>query len=517
MHKSQVMLYFLAVFVVGVFVASFLTVSSGGILVLLMLGVAALALSVYHKTFGRSAAGIRRRKLGFLAGCLVLVFALGIWRFNTFNADHTFLLQFAGRTAGDKEVATVLRGYVDGEFDSSGLHGRFPFRVKQIVATPYVLKADERILVSAGSFPRYRYGDMLEMRGAVSVPQNFSDFDYVAYLKKDGIRTVMQSPDISTSARPLKLALSERIKVAVHRKIFIMKDAFENSVNRSVAEPAASYINGILSGSRQNISEPVKESFRKTGTTHILAISGYNITIIAQVLLWLFVFVVRRRTAFWFSVAVIIVFTVLTGASASVVRAAVMGLLLAFAGGYGRLYDIKNAVVMAGAVMIFLNPLVLRFDAGFQLSFLAVLGIIYIQPLLQHSMKRLPGLGGVKDILTTTISAQITVLPLALYYFHTFSIAALPANILVLPLVPAAMLLGFIAGIAGMFIGLAGKIAGLAAWAVAAYQLAVIRWLSALPFSSIYISLSRTAFIVVTAAAVILVVRMRKKLARQDE
>ena len=279
--------------------------------------------------------------------------------------------------------------------------------------------------------------------GDLELPQNFTDFDYVAYLKKDSIEMTIFYPKKIEESR-MNLSPAEKTKISIYRNIFIVKNKFQNAINLSVSEPNAAFINGILLGTRQNIPDDLKDAFSKTGTTHILAISGYNIMIISEAILLGLVWFFRRRIAFWISVVVIILFVILTGASASVVRAAVMGLLLSFAHGYGRLYDQKNSIILAGAVMIYHNPLTLVFDIGFQLSFAAVLGLIYLYPWLESRSYKISKLGGMKELILMTLSAQIAVAPLLIYYFGNFSLISLPANILILPFIPAAMLAGFI-------------------------------------------------------------------------
>ena len=126
--------------------------------------------------------------------------------------------------------------------------------------------------------------------------------------------------------------------------------------------------------------------------------------------------------------------------------------------------------------MVFHNPFTLVFDIGFQLSFAAVLGIIYLYPIIDRKLKQVPKAGGFKEILLMTLSAQITVAPLLIYYFGGFSPFSLPTNVLILPFVPAAMFFGFLAGVGGMFFAPLGQVIGYAAWAVTTYQIEVVKF-----------------------------------------
>lgn len=446
MHKSQVFFYLLSAFITGVFFASIFEFSVSIVLVMAVGGVAITALSF-------------KNRYGMLAGFFILVFSAGITRFNYYDSQSGSLVDMAGR-----EVA--ITGYINSEPEIEGNRARF------------VLSAEgERVLITTNAFPRRGFGNKLEVKGELELPQNPTDFDYVTYLKKDGIRTIIFYPkEIKESAVNLKLG--EKIKVTIYRNIFVFKNRFEHAVNLSISEPNAAFINGILLGTRQNIPDDLKGAFSKTGTTHILAISGYNIMIISWAVLGGLIWFFRRRVAFWISVGVIILFVILTGASASVVRAAVMGLLLSFAHGYGRLYDQKNSIILAGAVMIWFNPMVLVFDIGFQLSFVAVLGLIYIFPWFDHVSSKIPEWGKIKELTLMTLSAQLAVAPLLIYHFGGVSAVSLPANILILPLVPMAMLTGFIAGLTGMFIPVVGQLVGYIAWAITSYQIEVVKYLT---------------------------------------
>lgn len=483
MHKSQVLFYLLLAFICGIFIASFLSASQTWILVFLIVAIGLIAISGYLPRTKSAPSGggqrnylVRGSKRGLLAGALFLIFIFGIIRFNSFNLANSILNQFADIEVGGKGMPVTLAGYVDEEPDVNGDKTQLVFKVKELIVPDKTLVINERILIYTNTFPEYKFGDELSVSGPLKTPQNFvEDFDYVTYLKKQNIRTVVSFPKISKKESS-GLGFFEKTKVGLYKKIFGLKNKFELAINKSVSEPNASFINGILLGSRQNIPEEIKEAFNKTGTTHILAISGYNIMIISWAVLTGLVYFFKRRTAFWFSVVIIILFTILTGASASVVRASIMGLLLLFASGYGRLYDSKNAIILAGTAMVFINPFALVFDIGFQLSFLAVAGLIYIYPFLEDKFRKIPELWKLKELTLMTISAQLAVMPLLIYYFHQFSLISLPANILILPFIPFAMFLGFLSGIGGMIFVPAGSLVGFFAWAITTYQIKIIEF-----------------------------------------
>ena len=489
MHKSKLLFFLLAAFICGVFIASFASTSYETILVLFIVGIAVLAVFGYQKTYSAR---------GLYGSILFLALVFGMGRFAQVDLSNGTLVQFADRFIKDKPVQTTLRGYVSGETVLNGQTSQFNFRAREIILPDKVLPVDEVAKVTTRGAVFYKIGDTLEIKGPISRPKNFDPersregsqrastsygieegFDYVKYLKRSGINTVVLFPTVSET-EDLQVGLVTKAAIGFQKTAAMAKNRFEGAVNSSLVEPNASFVNGILLGSRKNIPDDLRETFNKTGTTHILAISGYNIMIISWVVLMGLIFFFKRRVAFWISVGVIIMFVILTGASASVVRAAIMGLILSFAHGYGRLYDQRNSIILAGGIMVFHNPFTLVFDVGFQLSFAAVLGIIYLYPRIDNKLNKIPKLGTLKEITLMTLSAQMAVAPLLIYYFKNFSIISLPTNVLILPFVPAAMFFGFLAGIGGMLFAPLGQLIGYAAWAVTTYQIEVVKFFAAL-------------------------------------
>lgn len=492
MHRSQILLYLTLAFIVGVFAGSFFPISQKTV----WIGSAVFAGLI--AVFFRRDSKVLNPGIVFFA-FLGLFLLFGVGRFNSFNPRQHILEKLAQASAelrnvsGENRFKVAIFGYLDEEPDIRGDSQRLVFKSKVLQSGKRFLPTDESVLVTTGLYPSYGYGQKLVISGELILPQNFSDdrdhnFDYVKYLAKDRIYTLMRYPDIA-EAGGLKLDFWERTKVSFYGKIFAVRRVFENSVKRSLAEPNAAFIGGILLGARSQIPEDLKAAFNRTGTTHILAISGYNITIIAGIISWILLAFLRRQTAFWFSVAGIVVFTILTGAQASVIRAAIMGGLLLYAQKEGRLYGAANGVVFAGAAMVLINPGILRFDIGFQLSFMATLGLIYLAPVLEEKFKTLAGwlpeFFKIRENLTMSISAQIFVLPMILYYFKNLSLVSIPANILILPLIPATMLLGFVTGLAGMIFGPLGQIAGYFTWLLSSLELAVIKILGRPVFAAV--------------------------------
>jgi competence protein ComEC len=167
-----------------------------------------------------------------------------------------------------------------------------------------------------------------------------------------------------------------------------------------------------------------------------------------------------------------------------------MGGLVLLANNSGRIYNPKNSLTLAAFLMVLANPMILRYDVGFQLSFFATLGIIYVAPLLSPYFKKIPNRFNFKETFLMTFSAQLMVLPLLLFYFHNFSLVALPVNIIILPFIPLAMALGFFTGLGGLIWSKLGLIIGALAWLVSSLVLLIVKFFAHLPFASFQVPFS---------------------------
>lgn len=477
LNSAKIFLLVLLAFIAGVGLASFgdipdriAQISFWG------LGMAVVIVGIFNKR--------RAIPLFFILAALA-----GVVRFNITKAHRAQLLEFT-----DVNFPVTLRGYLDAEPQWREKNQLFILRAKEIILPGHRVLIDERILITTNLYPRYSFGKALEIKGKLQKPEAFEDFDYPVYLAKDDIYFLSYFPQIQNCSAPSKkclpkLSWQDKARLFFGRPIFSFKQRFESAISRAVPEPNASFLQGIVLGSRSGMPEGLKEDFRRTGTSHIFAISGWNITVLSQIIGGFFLIFFMRKTAFWFTLGAIGVFVILTGASASVMRAAVMGILVLLARRQGRLYQAVNAIVFAGAIMILINPKVLRFDVGFQLSFLATLGLIYISPLLEEKLSKMREFFGMKESLIATLSAAIAILPVAISHFNQLSLAAIPVNMLVLPVVPWAMLAGFLAGIAGLGYDILGQAFGWIAWLFSAYTIGIIRLFARLPFGSFPLNL----------------------------
>lgn len=258
-----------------------------------------------------------------------------------------------------------------------------------------------------------------------------------------------------------------------------LRRRFESGMLSALPEPMASFAVGLLIGQRSNLSKQVSDNLSTVGLTHVVAVSGYNLTIIisaAYLLLKKF----SKYQATVISIILILLFILFTGTSASIVRAAIVSMLSLWAGFYGRNFKPVLLVLLAAAVTAGWSPSYLWSDIGWYLSFLAFFGILVLAPLWLNRRPNL-SLSTVSVVMTETVAAQLMTTPIIMYIFGEVSLIALPANVLIVPLVPLAMVLSFAAALAGMLVpALAGWIA-LPARLLLTYMLDVVALIAKIP------------------------------------
>lgn len=250
------------------------------------------------------------------------------------------------------------------------------------------------------------------------------------------------------------------------------------------------------------------ENFNITGLTHIIAISGYNITIVIVFILGILRFL-PRKIGFYLAIISVIFFTIFVGASAAVIRAAIMGVLGLIALNKGRQTDTTLAILITATLMITYNPKVLWYDVGFQLSFLAVLGLIYVAPFFEKWFEKIPKTLGLREALMMTLSAQITAIPIILLNFERLSLIAPLANILAAPFIPLAMLFGFIAILVSFVSFKLSLIVGFFAYIFLEIILITAEFLANIPWSSVEIK--NVSIFIVVGYYLVLIIFIYKK------
>ncbi len=339
-------------------------------------------------------------------------------------------------------------------------------------------------MVTADLYPKFQYGDRLLISGLLSKPKNFADaggkiFDYQGYLAKEGIYYQISRPKVTL--------MGSGHGNFVVAKLFALKHAFLKNIGNLIPEPHASLLGGLVVGAKRSLGKNLLEDFRHAGVIHVVVLSGYNITIVAEAIMNFFGFLPSNAGRI-FGALGIILFAIMTGGSATVVRASIMALLVILAKAVSRRYDIIRALLFAGFLMALQNPKILVFDSSFQLSFMSTLALIFVSPLLEKHFSFITEKFGLRSVVVATLSTQIFVLPMLLYKMGELSLVALPVNLLILFAIPSTMFFGFLAGVVGFISGALAFPWAFMATALLSYELWLVEFFSHLPFSFVAVN-----------------------------
>jgi competence protein ComEC len=383
-----------------------------------------------------------------------------------------------------KQTNTTIVGVITDEPDKRPLQTKYTVSVQKMTdasgalhdgVTGNVLITDQR------QWPVFEYGDHVTVHGKLQLPEPIDTFRYDQYLSRYNIYSLMYRGSIS-------LTEEENLSL-ITKHLYRIKTVFESQINTLYPEPHASFMAGLLTGSRKGIPEDRMEDFNKTGLTHIIAISGYNITIVITVIMSA-LFWLPTKLRYGSSIIAIVLFTLFVGASAAVVRAAIMGILGLLALQEGHKTSALLSVLWTALLMISWNPKILWYDASFQLSFLAVIGLIEISPVLEPYLTRVPRTLAMRESLTMTIAAQIAATPLIILLFGRLSLISPITNLLVAPALPLAMLFGFMGTLISFVSMPLGLIISYGGWATLQWVLWVAKIGARIPLASINIQIS---------------------------
>lgn len=397
---------------------------------------------------------VRPGRVAFVWCAVVLCCILGIWRHESAYRASAYALSPAV-IAGEEFEGMIVSfplvrvGDTVMDVDVAGPDGAG--RARLYVRTPH----------------EFRYGDVIRWECAprpVEGSEGWND-----RLLLDGVRFTCQvyaDPEIVAHGRghPARAAL------------FSLKGAVRDAAWRMFPEPESSFLLGLLVGMKDGLPGEMTDAFRNTGTSHILAVSGYNVTQLIEVGVLVFALAyVRRRKSSGLMVLAVIVFACIVGGDASVIRAALMGTVAVLATLFGRRYDSLRSLSVAAALMLAANPLVLHHDVGFQLSFAAVWGLFALAPALYRAVP-----SRFRNVVTKTAvetgAATLATAPIVLHSFGRLPYVGLLANMLILPLIPWAMLFGTAAMTVGVFSWPAAAVPAL----IATYVMRAIGWTATL-------------------------------------
>lgn len=437
-------------FLFGILLRSFVSVNFYFVLFLVLLG----SILIFYFS-------LVKLRWGLIGAVFILTFSFGILRFQMVDVPNPSRFE---SKVGQK---VILFGEIIDE--------------PSIKENSQQLTIDSGILLSTGLDAVYKYGDEINFSGTLKKPENFitdtgKEFDYVNYLRKDGILYVMSYPKIEIISRGNGNFFKNIL--------FSIKEKFLAKINFTINAPENLLMGGLILGEKAAFSQELRQSFVDTGTIHIVALSGYNVTIVAEWIMKLFSFL-PINFAIGAGIFAILLFILMTGASSTAVRAGIMATLALVARATGRNYDIARALLLAGVLMVLFNPFLLVFDVSFQLSFIATVAVIFLAPRIEKYFLWVTDNFKLRDIVSVTTAAYIFVFPFILYKMGNFSLVALPSNILILPFIPFTMMFGFITGFVGLiWYGFAVPV-GFISYLFLHYELGVIGFFANLPFASV--------------------------------
>jgi len=387
----------------------------------------------------------------------VLVLVLGIFRHQTFVFHSTSrpLDRIRGRPEliGGRQAlgARLLESYNDG--------GKI--QLEGIVTSPAVLSgpkqklevkmADGKVLITTNRYPEFHYGDIITFSGRLRSPPEFEEFSYKQYLASKGVYSLSSYPDIEKVGEGGN---------KLFKAILKLRGRFESTADKIFPEPEVSLLVGTVVGIEREMPKDFNTALKRSGTLHVVVVSGFNITVVILLFMTLLSFFGRKKTLL-LSFFGISFYVLLVGFNPPVMRAALMGYIALLGKLFGRQRDALLALLLSGTLILLFSPLSIK-SVSFQLSFLATLGIIVLERPLFNTLKAVPGL--FKEALSTTCSAMIFVTPILVYNFQAFSLISPLANILIFWTIPVIMGLGSVATLVGMLsLGL-GKALGVFAF-----------------------------------------------------
>jgi competence protein ComEC len=389
----------------------------------------------------------------------------------------------------DRNYDLLITGYLVEPPDVRDTYTNLKLRVEAVDTGDGDLPVDGFILVRVLPNQIYEYGERIRLRGQLKTPPENEDFSYKDYLARQSIYSYVTKAEVTR--------LPGNNGNIVIAQVYKLKLKLLQNTYRLFNDPEASLFAGILFGVDTGLPKKLQEAFKNTGTAHIIAISGFNIAIIAGVLFATFKYFFNERTSAILSICGIFFYMFLVGGDAAVFRATLMGTISIFGRQTGRRNDGLNALGVVALIMALINPFVL-WDVGFQLSFFATLGLIlYAEPFSRFTENIIAKFSKgdintftkiINENIVLTFAAQLTTIPIMAYHFNRISLISFIANPFILPVQPAVMIIGGLSVFISLFIYQIGQIMAWFAWAFAAYTIRIVEFFDTVPNGVMVIS-----------------------------
>ena len=407
----------------------------------------------------------------------------------------------------DREYQLLITGSIAEPPDYRDGYTNLTLDVEAVDTGDGDLQTSGRLLVRVLPNEEYHYGERIRLRGELKTPPENEEFSYRDYLARQGIHSYMTKAEVTR--------LPGDGGNPVWRLVYAFKAKLVGNTYKIFPDPEASLFAGILFGVDTGLPKKLQEAFKNTGTAHIIAISGFNIAIIAGLFFSIFkTFLQNERLGAGLAVISVFLYAFLVGADPAVMRAAFMGSLALFAKQIGRRNAGINTLAFVALVMALINPLTL-WDIGFQLSFFATLGLIlYAEPFSNFTANLIQKISRtdnsaviriINENVILTLAAQVMTIPLMMYYFNRISVISFIANPFILPVQPAVMILGGLAVFVSLILLPLGQLLAWVAWPFAGYTIRVVEFFDTIPNGVIVLGDVPLWFIYMTYASLLLV------------
>jgi competence protein ComEC len=420
-----------------------------------------------------SAMQIRKKRILVAILIWALAFSLGVLRVEVVprEAPSESIGVYATQDGVPMEFLGVLSKFPDIREKEE----KWTVQAQQIILGGKKKETSGKVLVQLPRDSDAEYGDTLRFTGTLEIPFESEEFSYKKYLSREGVFSIMSFPKFEKIGEKHHLLFSPLYQVRVW---------FDSELKKRIPSPESAFAAGILIGDRSGFSGEWEERFRITGLSHLLALSGYNVTIIALAVFFVTIWLPKNlRIAT--TVLFLATFVVFVGGGSSIIRAAIMGGIGLFIVHSGRTTHGLYLLLIACVIMAILHPLILVYDPSFQLSAAGVLGLLAFSEPIGRAAERFLQNRFFREILVATLAAQIGVLPLILYLFGEVSVISPIANVAVVPIIPTAMLFSFLAVMAGIFSPLLAGILAFVAWNILHAGMWIIEKLSQIPGASV--------------------------------
>ncbi len=403
-----------------------------------------------------------RRSVTALVALFIAFFLFGAWRYG-----QALVPPNVPTIADAADHSSRIVGTVASEVVETSDGQRVILDDLSVVDKP----VDGKLQVWLDAFPPVAYGDTLTFECRPQVPTPIGTFAYDKYLRSQGVLALCFSPkfvDVKPSSGGIIATLLTTKRVIVARLRMI------------VPEPHASFLSGLIFGGSSTLSKDLQDDFSATGTSHILAASGFNVSLFSMVFLGFITHtVLGRRKGAYLTAALLVSYIIVAGASAAVVRAGIMGAMTLVGFLIRRKPSILNVTLLALAAMLLWNPLLLLDDVGFQLSFVATAAMLGWSSRIEEKCKFIPEAFELRKSFAGSMAAIVATLPIMLWHFGSVSLLSPVVNLIVLPLVPMLMAMTGIALAAGFLVPTIGTILAIPAVAVSSVILHVVSWFGA--------------------------------------